>query len=82
MAIGLTVVLTLMFFMSSAAFGFMHKRLVDERLTSPAPSPVQSLAALNDKPYQSPYKGGLRPRAISFDPNGATSPVTTVAKVE
>lgn len=82
-AIGLTVVVILMFFMSSAAFGFMHKRLVDERLNSPAPPPApQSLAGLTDKPYQSPYsKNSLRPRAISFDPNDQSpSPITTVAK--
>ncbi len=82
-AIGLTVVMILMFFMSSAAFGFMHKRLVDERLSSPAPSPApQSLAALSDKPYQSPYmKSGIRPRAISFDPNAnSPSPMTAVVK--
>lgn len=64
MAIGLIVVVVLLFFMSSAAFGFMHKRLVDDRLSAPAPSPA-SFAALQDRPHYS--QSGLTPRGIRFD---------------
>lgn len=69
-AIGLTAAVVVMFFMSSAAFGFMHRRLVDERLVATAASPMAKSVADVDEQLRSPYRqAGLRPRAITFDPN-------------
>lgn len=41
--IGMTVFMVLMFFMSSAAFGFMHRRLVDDRLVAATSLPAGTL---------------------------------------
>lgn len=70
-AIGLILAIVLLFFMSSAAFGFMHRRLVDDRLVAAAPSPQPKSVMDVDQEFRSPYRqsGGLRPRAITFDPN-------------
>ncbi len=68
--IGLAAAVVLLFFMSSAAFGFMHRRLVDDRLVATAGSPTPKTPLDIDERYKSPYKaGGIRPRAITFDPN-------------
>lgn len=77
--IGLTVAILLLFFMSSAAFGFMHRRLVDDRLSAPLPSPSPVSVARYDEKIRSPYaNSGVRPRSITFDPN--QSPVASVIK--
>lgn len=78
--IGITCSVILLFFMSSAAFGFMHRRLVDDRLSAPPPSPVPvAVTHIGDKDQLlRSQTNSLRPRAISFDPN--ISPMTTVVK--
>lgn len=66
--IGLMVAVVLAFFMSSAAFGFMHRRLVDDRLVQTATTPPPVVHARNEDQFSSPYRAnGLRPRAITFD---------------
>ena len=75
--VGLISCVVLTFFMSSAAFGFMHRRLIDDRLTAVEPSPAPSVLSRNEEGISSPFvNNSLRPRAITFDPNTMSPPKT------